>query len=126
MTGVFNPDDRYYDRDTNPITLHQWAALRERDDDYYRVDETMVGPYRVSTVWMGLDHALPLPGHLPLIFETMVFDTARVETFKWGERNHSYSPEVDDLTAHYTTEAQARAGHKLIVEKLQVGGTGDE
>jgi hypothetical protein len=107
MTGPFGVDN-LYDRDTNPITLDEWAKLRGKGEEYSRIGETEIGGCLVSTIWMGMD--LSDGSGLPLIFETMVFDKD-LKT-------------VDDLTARYTTKAQARAGHRLIVEKLtEAGGT---
>ena len=37
-----------------------------------RVAETTVGPLRVSTVFLGIDHSFGGPGD-PLLFETMIF-----------------------------------------------------
>ena len=39
--------------------------------EYAVIEKTAVGPYQVSTVWMGLDHSWGTGP--PLIFETMVF-----------------------------------------------------
>jgi hypothetical protein len=90
---------RYYDRQGEPITLHQWGELMN-DDEYRQVARTKVGPYLVSTVWLGLDHNVL--GKAPLIFETMVFE---------GER--------DDLEMQrYSTEKQALLGHDVMVQQV--------
>ena len=52
--------------------------------------------YEVSTVWMGLDHNWM--GGQPMIFETMVF-----------------SKDGGGYMERYSTESEARAGHKRIV-----------
>src|SRR6185437_442758 len=49
---------------------------------------------RVSTIWLGLDHTLG--DGSPLIFETMVFDGHWDSELQW----------------RYSTEEQARAGHR--------------
>lgn len=61
---------RYYDRDGQPINLKQWIHLFS-DEEYQRVALTETSEWRISTVWLGLDHSLF--GTPPLIFETMVF-----------------------------------------------------
>jgi hypothetical protein len=97
----FDPDsvDRspYYDKTRQRISLMQWAELFE-NQEYSQVAETHIGPYRVSTIWMGLDHGWR-QGR-PLIFETMVFGP---------EGGH----DID--CRRYSTEADALAGHDETV-----------
>jgi hypothetical protein len=89
----------YYDRAGNPIALMEWAALFD-DHDIKVVAYTEIGPYRVSTVWLGLDHSW---GHgPPLIFETMVFGPESAGGYDMDCRR-------------YSTEEQARAGHDETV-----------
>ena len=92
----------YYNRQGEPIGLHEWADLME-DAEYRLVANTEVGPYRISTVWLGLDHSWSSivggPG-VPIIFETMVFGGG-------GE-----------IQQRYDTEAQARRGHDAIVAEV--------
>lgn len=52
-----------------PADLMTWAKWFETADR--RVDATTIGRYRVSTVFLGLDHQYGEGP--PLIFETMVF-----------------------------------------------------
>ena len=90
----------YYDRQGNPLTLMQWAAMFETGRDIKRVAETTLPSGRwVSTVWMGLNHRFG--DGPPLIFETMVF------------------PSRDDMgdldSDRYSTEAEALAGHERMV-----------
>jgi hypothetical protein len=98
----------YFDREGNRITLDEWARLRGPDTDLYRrVALTEVGPYMVSTVWLGLDHEWR-PGHPPLIFETMTF--LRTEWEDWLRTG------LHDIDARrYTTEEQALDGHDELV-----------
>jgi hypothetical protein len=93
---------RFYDRDGSPIGLLAWTELFE-DRSYQRVAEDVVGPYRVSTVWLGADHNFGGVG-APLIFETMVF----------GEG------EADEETHRWCTEAEAVAGHEQVVAGLRL------
>lgn len=97
----------YYDRDGNPITLMQWAELLEGGEGIRRVALTEVGPYVVSTVWLGLDHGYG-KGHAPLIFETMVFPGE-------GWNDPTTPSPAFDYQDRYGTEAQARQGHAEVV-----------
>ena len=98
----------YYDREGKPMDgVLRWAKLLE-DPAYKRVAETTVGPYWVSTVWLGLDHSFLGYGP-PLIFETMVFHSA--DGSMLGD---------DEYMERYSTEEQALAGHEHIVEMIRV------
>lgn len=97
---------RTYDRLGNPITFEQWAcakATKAGIDDYCRVAQDTIGPYWVSTVWMGIDQGFG--NGPPIIFETMVF---AVEFFSG----------ID--TRRYSTEEEAIAGHREVVEQVQL------
>jgi len=92
---------RFFDRDGKPLEMMEWARLFE-DPEYQQVELTIVGEARVSTVWLGLDHAIgigifgfPQP---PLIFETMIFG-GPCDTQCW----------------RYHTETAAREGHSVAV-----------
>ena len=73
MTNPYGP--RYYDPSGRRMTMEQWAASYGRFDPH--VGESIIrlrgNMYRVSTVWLGLDHNWR-PGGPPLIFETMIFE----------------------------------------------------
>ena len=94
----------YYDRKGKPINdVLEWGRLLE-DFKYKIVKQEYLSDGKwISTVWLGLDHGF-LPNHnKPLIFETMVFP-------KKGE--------FGDLDmARYSTEAEAKLGHKNMVGK---------
>ncbi len=51
--------------------LMKWARWFEKSRSERRVGKDMVGPFRVSTVFLGLDHGYG--DGPPLLFETMVF-----------------------------------------------------
>jgi len=91
---------RIFDRAGRPITLEEFDRLLS-DPDVRRVAEDVVGPYWISTVWLGLDHRFRGDGP-PLIFETMVFgdgggDMSGIDQRRWS------------------TEDEARRGHAEIV-----------
>lgn len=78
--------------------LLEWA--RDFEDMKLRrvaLSRTIYGE-KLSTVWLGIDHSFPMPGHLPhpLYFETMLFTTAHRHDLQW----------------RYATEAEAHAGHR--------------
>lgn len=74
------------------------------DDDYRHVGSTEIGPYWVSTVWLGLDHGFGRGP--PIIFETMVFLVRDPD-----EERHL----ADIDTVRYSTEEEATKGHEDMV-----------
>lgn len=95
----------YYDRQGERITDPQrWVDLMDDREGYRRVAQDVVGPYWVSTVWLGLDHN-HCPGGPPLIFETMVF--------AGEDDNERFAHDFD--MRRYATEAEAIAGHQETV-----------
>lgn len=98
----------YYDRTGKRIGLLEWARLHE-DIEYKRVALTDVGHYRVSTVWLGINHNFGQGP--PIIFETMIFDTSKqTVSIITGE---SYPEDVGQ--DRYSTEVAALAGHDQAV-----------
>lgn len=113
----------YYDRQGNPIGIGDWALIFEGGEGERRVAEDQVGPFWVSTVWLGLDHQYG--DGPPLIFETMVFDvvdpvieekvwTVGGKTFRWTSDSSWRDLDLE----RYTTEEQALEGHKRMVDKI--------
>ena len=106
--------------------LFVWARWFESADRH--VAETLVGPYRVSTVFLGLDHdfggvrglrleALGLEiqtSRPPLIFETMVFDNSREESSPWFSR--TFHPSFH-FQRRYRSWGEAKSGHEYA-EKI--------
>lgn len=90
---------RYYDKQGNPIELMDWCE--KYTDENKRIELTeLANGYRVSTVWLGLDHGPSATGE-PLIFETMVFGPD-----SW----------MDLDCNRYSTLDQAVEGHKSMVD----------
>lgn len=105
----------YYDKEGRPLDSESAYRLFE-DWDYKRVDSTDVGPYWVSTVWLGLDHRFTGDGP-PLIFETMVFLK--------GQRDDPEDRGLADIdVVRYSSLEQAQEGHQAMV--LLVRATLDE
>lgn len=89
------------------------------DMDYKRVALTEIGPYVVSTVWIGLDHNFG--NGPPLIFETMVFTATA-----WAQENPALDfndPDKEHLLEldcyRYATEYEARKGHEDVVTLIR-------
>lgn len=108
----------FYSRDGEPLTTRQYLATERaigtNDPEAWeaakRVDQSDVVArhgrrryaYRISTVWLGMDHQFGAGP--PLIFETMIFtDDENLDT--WCDR--------------YATEAEAAAGHRRVVDAIQ-------
>jgi len=95
----------YFDPAGRPITMEQWASAFERMERH--VGETVVRIrgqwYRVSTVWLGLNHNWR--GYPPLIYETMIFEEPHMGSLDWQWR--------------YSTGEQAIRGHMRAVRFLK-------
>lgn len=100
----------YYDRQGNAMTQAEWIRPFG-DPDYKRVaaDEITLpdGDVRVSTVWLGLDHAWG--DRPPRIFETMVFGLGGNELLDL------------DPCWRYSSEDLALAGHAAVVAAVRAG-----
>lgn len=104
----------WLDKEGRPISTEEWGRLKE-DEDYHRVGLDQVGPYMVSTVWLGLDHQF-MPGGPPLIFETMVFTTTAWNADR-SEEDHEGLLDLDCV--RYSTEHEARVGHRDMVTLIR-------
>ena len=98
-------EGEWYDRQGNPVSLIEWANLFH-DPDYKIVKQDQVGDYWISTVWLGLDHGLRLPGRRKEIFETLVFHRPP---------GKDLGDDVD--CERYSTEDEALEGHEDMVER---------
>ena len=112
--------DRYVlDVAGNPIPepdLLTWARWFETADRHLAVDE--VGIYRVSTIFLGLDHGFPGMGGPPVLWETILFG-GEVEL---GEVVLPTGTIIPSRKVHETLEQQryrsreaALAGHAELV-----------
>ncbi|HSV08577.1 MAG TPA: hypothetical protein VLI07_18820 [Candidatus Binatus sp.] len=101
MSTYWDGLSEHFDRDGEPITMRQWGMLAH-DRDYKVVKQEHVGPYFVSTVWLGLDHSFGRGP--PIVFETMVFKEDRTDLECW----------------RYATEAEAVEGHQLMCEQVRL------
>lgn len=96
----------YYKLDENKNVVSckvlEWAVMFEQDRC---VASTQVGDYRVSTVFLGLDHSFD-DGPLQL-FETMVFDKDGDD--RWTDR----------FCHRYATWDEADLGHGIVVAEME-------
>lgn len=79
--------------------LLKWAEWFEHADRI--VQQTDVGPYVVSTVFLGIDHQFGKGP--PMLFETMVFIDGAAEDFQrrcstWLEAEAQHAEVVDAIT----------------------------
>ena len=100
----------YYDRQGQPMTMHQWAEKFE-DENYTHIARDVIGPdepldpaplITVSTFWRGVNHNLRHDE--PLIYETLIIGGG-----------------YDATGMRYATEKQAREGHRRAVDALRAG-----
>lgn len=102
----------HYSRKGQPISLREWARTAEGNGTWKSVRKAIyvaqdfVGPYRVSTVWMGRDIGCGFGP--PLIFETMVFERKLTRAPDWS---FTYHKSLDDYSLRYPTERRALQGH---------------
>lgn len=101
----------HWDKDGTPLETLEWAHKFE-DYDYRFVGHDQVGPYRISTLWMGMppvdwwivpEEFRTTPGVAPPVFETAVF---------MGREEHVRIP-------HYS-ETEALERHLQMVGLLHV------
>jgi hypothetical protein len=95
---------RYYAVNGRPMALMEWVRVfgkyRHIGEDFVRVRGHT---YRVSTVWLGLDHNWN-PSGPPLIFETMVFENGIIH---------------NGMMARYSTLTEAQRGHVTMVRTVK-------
>jgi hypothetical protein len=93
----------YYDRQGQPMTLHQWAE-KFHDEHYTHLARDVIGPdepldpaplITVSTYWLGVNPNWR--NEEPLIYETLII-----------------GGQYDATAMHYATETQAREGHQRV------------
>jgi hypothetical protein len=103
-------------RDGTLLTMREWCTLFEFKD-YQILKQEDVGPYWVSTVWLGMSAT---PG---MFFETMVFskETSWSPPFEFdGIEIPGYEYHEDHDERRYPTEETAFAGHEEIVTQIKL------
>lgn len=79
-------------------SLVEWSQFMADTDR--RVAESTIGPWEVSTIFLGMDHNFDKKSSTPLLFETKVSGS-------------------EDIQEHCSTWSQAEAQHQLIVAKVR-------
>lgn len=111
---LYTKKDKFIlDKDKNviPANLLEWGEFLEHRRDEKIVKKEMVNGYRVSTVFLGLDHGYPelhpnIKYYKPLIFETMIFK---------GKSG------IEEYCNRYSTWQEAEEGHEKAVEWVKNG-----
>lgn len=104
----------FYKLDENknaiPCSSKEWGEQRTlmRKTKSKHVNDETINGFRVSTVWLGINHAMH-GAPTPLIFETLVFDKSEEIYFE-----------------QYPTWIMAEEGHKRAVEWVKNGCKEDE
>jgi hypothetical protein len=94
--------------DGEPVAVddfYVWAEWFETADRRVALD--VVGLWRISTVFLGIDHGFSFGEHAPVLWETMIFSDSR--SIWRDEWCHRYASRADALNGHATTVALVRA-----------------
>jgi hypothetical protein len=99
--------------------LLEWAREFEACDRIVKQED--VGPYWISTVFLGLDHNYmrachPELEHRPLLFETMVFEGKIARLISLGDRTLTVHESLD--CERCSTWDEAVAQHEAMVARL--------
>ncbi len=119
----------YYRRDGSAYPpgregILEWTKDFENAEDRRIGFDRLSNGIEVSTVWMGIDHGF-LGNRRPLIFETMAFVPQHTKYIFMG------GPIEFDRQAfgepwRYSTEEEAKLGHRMMVEKFSQYKTADD
>ncbi len=90
----------YHDKSGKEITLLEWGKLRE-DVNYCRIGHDKVGPFTISTVWVGLGFGDDSEG----LFETIIFGSAHEDVWKYPTEDAAIEGHNAMLYALKTTHA---------------------
>lgn len=86
-----------------PCSLVEWSARFDDPTPNIVGQDKLAADVEVSTVFLGLNHNFgPRARSHPLIFETLVF-----------------GGELDGATDRYSTWAQAEAGHRAMIARVE-------
>lgn len=97
-----------------PVDLLVWAKWFETSDRHVRL--TRVGPYTVSTVFMGLDHNFFHQGP-PILFETMVMIDMETEIKFVAPRTMRVS--FLDIQERCCTWEEALLQHQRVIDQIR-------
>ena len=99
--------DKFILKDGIPVRVEllEWAEWFEILENR-KIDNTVVGDFTVSTIFLGIDYNFAETGD-PLLFETIVFA----------------ADDIADYQRRWHTLGEAKNGHYEIVQKLRDGET---
>jgi hypothetical protein len=110
----------YYILDDNKVPQlvsdNEWSKWFGKSERF--LARTQVGPWTVSTVFLGIDHNFG-EGE-PILFETMAFRDDGLR--KSGRTSGQFVKDVsfhEDIFKRYSTYAEAMLGHAAIVHRLE-------
>lgn len=95
-------------RERDTIVWGKWFEAAIKEGRKHIGDDT-VGPYRVSTIFLGVDYDLGGPGP-PVLWETMIFGLPEKRTFLGRRLRKDLGQE------RYSSRADALAGHARAVK----------
>lgn len=117
MKGKGRDFGKYWILDANhcpvPADMHEWSRFFGNFESR-QVAETFTEFYRISTVFLGLDHGWGKGP--PVLFETMAFEIAEtVHKFSNGE---TFIAHEDIDCVRYSSWDDAVTGHKTMVRRI--------
>jgi hypothetical protein len=110
-------DDEHQPVKCGLMRWSRWFHNEQRSKGIVGSTETEL--YRVSTVFLGLDHGWG--DGPPVLFETMVFDK-KSSIVEWPDGTLASvhkTVDEDDFFHRYTTWSDAEAGHKALVRRIR-------
>lgn len=111
--------------------LMEWARWMEKPG-VRRVRLTRVGPYHVSTVFLGLDHSFDRHrdrDHVPILFETMVWIEGKVEhpaIPEWNVKAWTQTRIWEDTQERCSTWDEAIMQHEGVIKGILADNPGDQ
>ena len=89
--------------------MERWARWMEEYREHVALDA--VGPYWISTVFLGLDHAF-WPNAEPRLFETMIFGDEKNDVLDSRQWRCATWSEAEEQHARAVTACRAKIGVK--------------
>ena len=83
-------------------TVEECALWLSTEHHRKIVEQTQIGDYQVSTVFLGLDHNMSMAPGKPVLWETMIF-----------------GPDDEGYQERYTSYKEAKLGHKKAVWQVR-------
>lgn len=128
--GKYYVDDKWIlDENGNPkqvFDLLEWARWFEEAGQKRVLARTEVGPYHVSTVFLGMDYSFSWPADqvTPVLWETMTFENkVSNHTPHNGGKSFPFHKEMEDEHINgfgrYRSKEEALADHEAIVKLLR-------